>query len=160
MAFRWLHVLWYTYRVSWRSIHAFKQRFCLRNMRCCNVSITDGRGFMNYAVEMGLGGAMIYTPSFVNIGSTIQKLIGWIHIQTHTHIPWQEGDLVNLLLFFLNKGSKLKECERKKGSRYGEKIITEERNWRRKRVSGWLMDSCLDLVYKLVTAAFEDRCFH
>jgi hypothetical protein len=30
-------------------------------------------GFLKYAVEMG---AMIYTPSFINIGSTIQKLMG------------------------------------------------------------------------------------
>jgi hypothetical protein len=29
---------------------------------------------MKYAAEMGLG-AMIYTPSFINIGSSIQKLI-------------------------------------------------------------------------------------
>jgi hypothetical protein len=36
---------------------------------------------MNYAVEMGLG-AMIYIPSFINIGSGIQKLIGGKHIQT------------------------------------------------------------------------------
>jgi hypothetical protein len=30
---------------------------------------------MNYAVEMG-SGAMIYTPSFINIGWTIQKWMG------------------------------------------------------------------------------------
>jgi hypothetical protein len=33
---------------------------------------------MKYAVEMG-SGAMIHIPSFVKIGSDIQKLIGWIH---------------------------------------------------------------------------------
>jgi hypothetical protein len=32
--------------------------------------------FMKYAVEMG-SGAMLYVPSFINIGSDIQKLIGW-----------------------------------------------------------------------------------
>jgi hypothetical protein len=32
-------------------------------------------GFMNYAAEMG-SGAMIYIPSFIKIGSGIQKLIG------------------------------------------------------------------------------------
>jgi hypothetical protein len=32
-------------------------------------------GFMKYAVEMG-SGAMIYIPSFIKIGSDIQKLIG------------------------------------------------------------------------------------
>jgi hypothetical protein len=30
--------------------------------------------FMKYAVEMG-SGAVIYTPSFINIGSDIQKLV-------------------------------------------------------------------------------------
>jgi hypothetical protein len=32
-------------------------------------------GFMKYAVEMG-SGAMIYIPSFIKIGSGIQKLLG------------------------------------------------------------------------------------
>jgi hypothetical protein len=36
---------------------------------------------MKYAVEMG-SGAMIYIPSFIKIGSAIQKLIGGIHRQT------------------------------------------------------------------------------
>jgi hypothetical protein len=39
--------------------------------------------FMNCVVEMGLG-AMIYIPSFIKIGSGIQKLIvRGIHIQPH-----------------------------------------------------------------------------
>jgi hypothetical protein len=38
---------------------------------------------MKYAVEMGLG-AMIYIPSFINIGSGIQNLIGGIHRYKHT----------------------------------------------------------------------------
>jgi hypothetical protein len=33
------------------------------------------RGFMKYAVEMGLG-AMTYIPSFIKIGSGIHKLMG------------------------------------------------------------------------------------
>jgi hypothetical protein len=33
---------------------------------------------MKYAVEMG-SSAMIYTPSFIKIGSAIQKLMGGIH---------------------------------------------------------------------------------
>jgi hypothetical protein len=37
---------------------------------------------MKYAVEMG-SGAMMYIPSFIKIGSGIQKLIGVIHSQTH-----------------------------------------------------------------------------
>jgi hypothetical protein len=36
---------------------------------------------VKYAVEMG-SGAMIYIPSFINIGSGIQKLIGGIHRHT------------------------------------------------------------------------------
>jgi hypothetical protein len=41
---------------------------------------------MNYNVEIGLN-AMIYLPSFIKIGSSIQKLIGWgINIHTSTQI--------------------------------------------------------------------------
>jgi hypothetical protein len=36
---------------------------------------------MKHAVEMG-SGAMIYIPSFINIGSSIQKLIRGIHRHT------------------------------------------------------------------------------
>jgi hypothetical protein len=39
-------------------------------------------------------GAMIYIPSFIEIGSGIQKLIGGIH--THR----QQRDLISLLYFF------------------------------------------------------------
>jgi hypothetical protein len=38
---------------------------------------------MKYAVEMG-SGAMIYIPSFIKIGSGIQKLIGGGGIYRHT----------------------------------------------------------------------------
>jgi hypothetical protein len=38
---------------------------------------------MKYAVEMG-SGALIYISSFIKIGSGIQKLMGGIHIQTHS----------------------------------------------------------------------------
>jgi hypothetical protein len=41
-------------------------------MRGCNVGIGDGEFF--YAAQMGLG-AMIYVPSFIKIGSGIEKLI-------------------------------------------------------------------------------------
>jgi hypothetical protein len=54
---------------------------------------------MKYAVEMG-SGAMIYIPSFIKIGSGIQKLIGRIHRK--------HGDLISLLLFLQNKESRLK----------------------------------------------------
>jgi hypothetical protein len=74
---------------------------------------------MNYAIEMG-SGAMIYTPSFTKIGSTIRKLIGggdtqtvWrLYTSTRRHTP-EDGILhshhrenlksyicINLLLFF------------------------------------------------------------
>jgi hypothetical protein len=40
-------------------------------------------GFMKYAVEMG-SGAMIYIPSFINIGSGIQKLMGGGYTEKQT----------------------------------------------------------------------------
>jgi hypothetical protein len=49
---------------------------------------------MKYAVEMG-SGAMIYIPSFIKIGSGIQKLREK-DLQTHR----QNGDRINLLSFF------------------------------------------------------------
>jgi hypothetical protein len=58
---------------------------------------------MKYGVEMG-SGVMIYIPSFVKIGSGILKLTGGGDSQTNG----QHGDLVSLLLFFQNKGSRLK----------------------------------------------------
>jgi hypothetical protein len=54
---------------------------------------------MNYAVVM-VSGAMIYISSFIKTGSGIQKLRG--DSQT------QNGDLMCLLLFFLNKKNRLK----------------------------------------------------
>jgi hypothetical protein len=38
---------------------------------------------MRYAVEMG-SGAMMYTLSFIKIGSAVQKFIGW-GTQKHRH---------------------------------------------------------------------------
>jgi hypothetical protein len=49
---------------------------------------TDGEGFMKYAVEMG-SVAMIYIPSFMKIGSGIQKLIRG-DSQTHRHTESME----------------------------------------------------------------------
>jgi hypothetical protein len=40
---------------------------------------------MKYAIEMG-SGAMIYMPSFIKIGSAIQKLIGGIHKHTYNMV--------------------------------------------------------------------------
>jgi hypothetical protein len=42
-------------------------------------------------------GAVIYVPSFIKIGSGVQKLIGE-DTQTHTHR--QQRDLISLLYFF------------------------------------------------------------
>jgi hypothetical protein len=52
---------------------------------------TNGRDFLNYAGEMG-SGAVICVPSFIMIGSAIQKLIGGIHRQ--------QSDLISLLYFW------------------------------------------------------------
>jgi hypothetical protein len=57
---------------------------------------------MKYAVEIGTC-AMIYIPSFMKIGSGIQKLIGGIHRQ--------HGDLISLLSFFKNKLRWLKKAK-------------------------------------------------
>jgi hypothetical protein len=43
---------------------------------------------------MGLG-AVIYVPSFITIGSGVQRLMGGIH--THTH--GQQRDLISVLYF-------------------------------------------------------------
>jgi hypothetical protein len=42
--------------------------------------------FMKYAIENG-SGAMIYIPSFINIGPGIQKLIRGIHRHEGWHKP-------------------------------------------------------------------------
>jgi hypothetical protein len=57
---------------------------------------------MKYAVEMG-SGVMMYIPSFVQIGSGLQTFVKG---ETQTHR--QHGDFISLLLFFENKGSRLK----------------------------------------------------
>jgi hypothetical protein len=50
---------------------------------------------MKYAVKM-VSWDIIYIPSFVKIGSGIQKLERGIHYR-------QQGDLISLHLFFQNK---------------------------------------------------------
>jgi hypothetical protein len=53
---------------------------------------------MKYSVEIGLN-TMIYIPSFINIGSGIQKLTGEGGFTgTQTHRP--HSDLISLLSFF------------------------------------------------------------
>jgi hypothetical protein len=79
-------------------------RLCLRKLRGCNVGITDGWNIFNYSIEMG-SGAVICIPSFIKIGSGIEKLIGG---DTQTHR--QQGDLISLLSF---KKEKRKESRLK-----------------------------------------------
>jgi hypothetical protein len=55
---------------------------------------------MKHAVEIGTG-AIIYIPSFINIGSAIQQLMGG-------GIHRQRGDRISLLLFSQHKESGLK----------------------------------------------------
>jgi hypothetical protein len=76
-------------------------RYCLRNLKGCNVGITDGK-IMKYAFVM-MSAPMIYTPNFIRTGSGIHKLIG---VYTYRHR--QKGDLISLLLFSQNKESRLK----------------------------------------------------
>jgi hypothetical protein len=40
-------------------------------------------GFMKYAVEMASGG-LTCIPVFIKISSGVQKLLGGVHMQTHT----------------------------------------------------------------------------
>jgi hypothetical protein len=56
---------------------------------------------MKYPVERTSGG-MMYLPSFINISSDVQKLLGGIHTQR------KQGDFINLLLFLQNKESRQK----------------------------------------------------
>jgi hypothetical protein len=74
---------------------------CLATKRGYTYRHTDWwEGFFNYVIEVG-SGAVIHVPSFIKIGSGIQKLIGGIHTQTATrsHKP---------PFFFQNKESRLK----------------------------------------------------
>jgi hypothetical protein len=46
-------------------------------------------------------GAVIYIPSFINIGSGVQKLMGeGGYRDTHTNTHGQQRDLISLLYFF------------------------------------------------------------
>jgi hypothetical protein len=59
---------------------------------------------MKYASEMG-SGAMIYIPSFIRIGSGIQKLIGARGFKD-TQTAWRSHKPT--FIFFQNKESRLK----------------------------------------------------
>jgi hypothetical protein len=56
-------------------------RFCFSSLRGFNVGITDGGGFMKYAILIDLG-AMINMPCFIMTGSDIQRFVGG---DTHTN---------------------------------------------------------------------------
>jgi hypothetical protein len=58
-------------------------------------------------------GAVIHVPSFIKIGSGVQKLIGGIHRHTHR----QQRDVISLLYFFQNKKSRLKYKITSRGAR-------------------------------------------
>jgi hypothetical protein len=45
-------------------------------------------------------GAVVYVPSFINIGSGIQKLMGGGDTDTHKHTHIQQRDLISLFYFF------------------------------------------------------------
>jgi hypothetical protein len=66
-------------------------------LRGCNVGTPDRRDLCEYGVEI-VSCSMIYIPSFIKIGSGIQKLIGgYTHRHTHIHTHIQEGDFISLL---------------------------------------------------------------
>jgi hypothetical protein len=54
------------------------------------------RGIYELCIEMG-SGAMIYIPNFIKSGWGIEKVIGG-----NKQIHRQQGDLISLLVFFLN----------------------------------------------------------
>jgi hypothetical protein len=52
---------------------------------------------MKYAFEIASDG-MTYVLSFIKISSSIQKLLGGIHVQAHACT--EQGDLIGLFYFF------------------------------------------------------------
>jgi hypothetical protein len=71
---------------------------------------------MTYTFKTGTG-AMIMVPSFIKIGSDIQKLLVGYHRQ--------HGNLMSLLQFFLNMESKRKKKPTKLRSRSPEADYTD-----------------------------------
>jgi hypothetical protein len=61
---------------------------------------------------------MIYTPSFIEIGSCDQKLMGGGGIQTYR----QHCDCTSLLLLLQNKGSRIETVMSKRGVGMEEKV--------------------------------------
>jgi hypothetical protein len=103
-----------------------QERLCERG----SVGITDGRDLWITPLRLGLG-AMIYTPKFHKYWFS-----HWRVNRGDTHTHGQEGDLINLLLFFLNEESRLKRVwknERTEAGRegyYGRKELREKKSVR------------------------------
>lgn len=53
-------------------------------------------------------GGMIYIPSYINIGSRIQKFLGRAYTCRDTETHREQGDLIKLVSFSENKESMLK----------------------------------------------------
>jgi hypothetical protein len=64
-----------------------------------NEAVMLALGFMKYATEMS-SSSVINIPSFIKIGSSIEKLLGGIHIKTDTWTHREQGYLTCQLLFF------------------------------------------------------------
>jgi hypothetical protein len=60
--------------------------------------------YMKHAVETG-SGAMMHIPTFIKIGSRIQKLI---EVDSQIRRQTERGDCISLFYFFQNKESRLK----------------------------------------------------
>jgi hypothetical protein len=79
---------------------------CLATIRGYTYRHTDWwERFFNYSVEVG-SDAVIYVPSFIQIGSGSEKLIVGIHTHTHT-ATWSHKPT----LFFQNKECRLKNMK-------------------------------------------------
>jgi hypothetical protein len=46
-------------------------RFCLNNMRGCNIGVTDGKRFVNYVFEISPGAILYVHTSFIKFGLAI-----------------------------------------------------------------------------------------
>jgi hypothetical protein len=71
--------------------------------RLYSIGITDEREFLSTPLRWPQW-RNTYIVNFMKTGSAIQTLIGL----TNTHTYTQQGDLTSLLLFFQNKGSRIR----------------------------------------------------
>jgi hypothetical protein len=89
--------------VSWRLVQAPKQYWSFTSEILGAVMVVLLMGGI-YELRHWDGVGCYDIPSFMKIGSGIQKLIGEIHMQIHR----QQGDRINLLLVLQNKESRLR----------------------------------------------------